>query len=232
MKKFISIVKMFCKIKCGAFFTAVVCALLAGCAIGTPRDLVRGSSYQPENVYAATNALPANVRRVVVLPLVCDENNYDLTEGRAALEPVMRDELIKTKKFEIVSSDSDFLQNRTGRADWASDETLPPELFNLLRDNSGCDAVLLCRLTVFRAYPPLAVGWRVRLVDAQTGRTIWAADEVFDAGQPKVDNGARRHQLTQERGPNGAPDEWFIQNSPSKFGQYAAARLLATLPAR
>src|ERR1700743_482922 len=147
MKKFISLVKMFCKIKCGAFFTVVVCALLAGCAIGTPRDLVRGSSYQPENVYAATNTLPANVRRVLVLPLVCDENNYDLTQGRAELGPVMRDELIKTKKFEIVSSDSDFLQTRPGRADWASEETLPPELFNLLRDNSGCDAVLLCRLT-------------------------------------------------------------------------------------
>jgi len=173
-----------------------------------------------------------NIRRVVVLPLVCDENNSILTEGRAELEPILLDELIKTKRFEVVSSDSDFLKNRTTRAEWGSEDVLPPEFFTLLRDNSGCDAVLFSRLTVFRAYPPLAVGWRIRLVDAQTRRTIWSADEVFDGGQPAVENGARRHQLNEERAPGGAPDEWFIQNSPSKFGQYTAARLLATLPPR
>ena len=210
----------------------VSCGLLAGCAIGTPRDLVRGRSYQPQNVFAGAGALPVNIRRVVVLPLVCDENNCALAEGRDVLEPVLRGELIKTKKFEVVSTDPDVLKNRTSRADWAGEETLPPEFFTVLRENSGCDAVLFARLTVFRAYPPLAVGWRVRLVDAQTRRTIWAADEVFDAGEAAVGNGARRHQLTEERDPNGAPDVWFIQNSPSKFGEYTAARLLATLPPR
>jgi hypothetical protein len=209
------------------------CASFVGCTpVGTPRDLVRGKSYQPQNVFVGAGALPVNIRRVVVLPLVCDENNTVLREGRAELEPVLLDELIKTKRFEVVSSDSDFLKNRTTRAEWGSEETLPPEFFLLLRDNSGCDAVLFSRLTVFRAYPPLAVGWRIRLVDAQTRRTIWSADEVFDGGQPAVENGARRHQLTEERVPSGAPDEWFIQNSPSKFGQYTAARLFATLPPR
>lgn len=211
---------------------AVICGSLAGCTIGTPRDLVRGSSYRPENVFTITNTLPVNLRRVVVLPLVCDENNYDLAEACAALAPVLQGQLVKTKKFEIVSSDAAFLKNRAGRAEWTGEETLPPELFSLLRESSGCDAVLFSRLTVFRAYPPMAVGWRVRLVDAQTGRTIWAADEVFDAGQSKVENGARRHQLTQERNLTGAPDEWFIANSPSKFAEYTAASLLATLPAR
>jgi hypothetical protein len=216
----------------GAGVTAVICGLLAGCAVGTPRDLVRGPGYRPENVYAAKGPLPANIRRVIVLPLVCEENNYDLDEGRTVLEPVLVAQLIKTKKFEVVCSDAEFLKSRIGRAEWANEETLPPAFFTLLREGSGCDAVLFSRLTVFRAYPPLAVGWRLRLVDVQTGRTIWAGDEVFDEGQCAVENGARRHQLTQERDPAGAPDEWFIQNSPSKFGEYTAARLLATLPGR
>jgi hypothetical protein len=211
---------------------AVICGLLGGCAVGTPRDLVRGASYRPENVYAGTGALPANIRRVTVLPLVCEENNYELAEGRAVLEPVLLAQLIKTKKFEVVRSDAEFLKSRIGRAQWANEGTLPPEFFTLLREDSGCDAVLFSRLTVFRAYPPLAVGWRLRLVDVQTGRTLWAGDEVFDEGQRAVENGARRHQLTQERDPAGAPDEWFVQNSPSKFGEYTAARLLATLPGR
>ena len=207
----------------------LLCGLLAGCAIGTPRDLVRVKQYQPQNVYVEGAAMPKNIRRVVVLPLVCDENDINLGEGRAELEPVLLSELIKTKKFEVVSSDSTFLENRTSRAEWTTEENLPPEFFSLLRENSGCDAVLFARLTVFRPYPPLAVGWRIRLVDAQTRRTVWAADEVFDGGEASVENGARKHQLIEER-TGGAPNEWFVQNSPSKFGQYTAARLLATLP--
>jgi TolB-like protein len=210
----------------------IFCALLTGCAVGTPEDLVRFKHYEPQNVFVDGAALPKNIRRVAVLPLVCDDKDINLDEGRAQLEPVLMSELIKTKKFEVVSSDSSFLKNRTTRADWTGEEILPPEFFALLRENSGCDAVLFSRLTVFRAYPPLAVGWRIRLVDAQTGKTIWAADEVFDGGEVAVENGARLHQLTEDRSPWGAPNAWFVQNSPSKFGQYTAARLLATLPPR
>lgn len=218
-------------LKIVSLLALLLCGLLAGCAIGTPRDLVRVKQYQPQNVFVDGATMPKNIRRVVVLPLVCDEKDINLDEGRSQLEPVMMSELIKTKKFEVVSSDSAFLKDRTSRAEWASDESLPPELFSLLRENSGCDAVLFARLTVFRPYPPLAVGWRVRLVDAQTRRTIWAADEVFDGGEVAVENGARKHQLIEER--NGsAPNEWFVQNSPSQFGQYTAACLLATLPPR
>jgi hypothetical protein len=206
---------------------------LTGChTIATPSDLVRGKGYRPENIYIENAALPKNIRRVVVLPLACDENNAVMNDGRVSLEPVLVSELIKTKKFEVVTSDTGFLKNRAGRADWTSEEILSPDLFALLRENSACDAVLFARLTVFRAYPPLQIGWRLRLVNAETGRTIWAADEVFDGGEPSVKDGARRHQLIAERDPSGAPNEWFIQNSPEKFGQYTAASLFSTLPAR
>ena len=206
---------------------------LAGCStVATPKDVVRGKGYQPQNVFVDGTVLPKNIRRVVVLPLVCDENNAQLTEGTTTLQPVVVSELMKTKKFEVVSADAAFLKNRTSRAQWSGEEVLPPDLFAILRENSACDAVLFSRLTVFRAYPPLAVGWRLRLVDAVTGKTLWAADEVFNGGEVAVSDGARRHQLTEERNPYGAPDEWFIQNSPSKFGEYTAARLFATLPSR
>lgn len=209
------------------------CAFATGCrTIATPSDLVRGKGYQPQNIYAESAALPKNVRRVVVLPLVCDQNDEAMNDGRASLEPVLVSELIKTKKFEVVTSDGAFLKNRAGRADWTTEEVLPPDLFALLRENSACDAVLFARLTVFRAYPPLEIGWRLRLVDAETGHTIWAADEVFNGGESSVKSGARRHQLLAERDTAGAPEEWFVQNSPSKFGQYTAASLFSTLPAR
>ena len=211
---------------------SILCGLLAGCTIGTPRDLVRGKGYQPQNVFVTTNGLPNDLRRVVMLPIACDESDSTLVEGRNHLEPILMEQLIKTKKFEVVAPDSDTLKARLTRSDWSSEEPLPPEFLAMLHQESGADAVLFSRLTVFRAYPPLAVGWRMRLVDARTGRALWAADEVFNSGELSVDNGARRHQLAEERVPSGAPDEWFIQNSPDKFGEYTAARLLATLPPR
>jgi len=210
-----------------------VCALSTGChTIATPSDIVRGKGYRPQNIYTENAALPKSIRRVVVLPLVCNENDAAMDDGRATLEPVLVSELIKTKKFEVVASDGAFLKNRAGRADWSGEEVLPPDLFALLRENSACDAVLFARLTVYRAYPPLEIGWRLRLVNAETGHTIWAADEVFDSGEPSVKDGARRHQLIAERVPSGAPEEWFVQNSPVKFGQYTAASLFSTLPTR
>jgi len=217
----------------GGVLLLSVCSLLTGCrTVATPGDFVRGKGYKPQNIYTESAALPKNIRRVVVLPLVCDENDAVMNDGRVALGPVLVSELIKTKKFEVVESDGAFLKNRAGRADWTSEETLPPDFFALLHENSDCDAVLFARLTVFRAYPPLEIGWRLRLVSAETGHTLWAADEVFNGGEPSVKDGARRHQLIAERDPSGAPDEWFIQNSPAKFGQYTAASLFATLPAR
>jgi len=107
---------------------------------------------------------------------------------------------------------------------------LPGEFFESLQRTYGCDAVLFCQLTVFQAYAPLAVGWRFKMVDVRTRQILWVADEVFDAGQRSVLNGARRYDLSNFK--SRESDGWGIRNSPRQFGQYAAARLLATLPDR
>src|SRR4051812_32319892 len=97
--------------------TVMLCGLLAGCAVGTPKDLVRFKHYEPQNVFADGAVLPKNIRRVVVLPLVCDERDMNLDQGRAKLEPVLLSELVKTKKFEVVASDQAILKERTARTD-------------------------------------------------------------------------------------------------------------------
>ena len=61
---------------------------------------------------------------------------------------------------------------------------------------------------------------------------IAAADEVFDTKQPTAGVGAwlvdqGRQLVTPE-----FTDEWAVLNSPTRFGRYSAARLLATLPDR
>ncbi|HLH52256.1 MAG TPA: hypothetical protein VKY92_01375 [Verrucomicrobiae bacterium] len=204
--------------------------LLAGCALPRPPGHVLTAPYTPQNVFGSGAALPPNVRRVGMLPLYCDPAAPEVVAGRDALEPILRDELQKTHRFEITAITSEVLQVKTGKRAWTCEDALPRDLFSWLNETKGCDAVLFCTLTVFHGYAPLAVGWKMRLVDTRTRATIWAGDEIFDANRPGVQAGARHYQLGQWAGCGPRPDEWVMENCPRQFGQYAAARLLATLP--
>jgi hypothetical protein len=234
----------------------VASVILSGCAGPLQPLSFHTPDYQPENVFLYSPALPADVKRVTVLPLACDYQRMDLRDGCELLGPIVQAELIKTKKFEIVPVSPDVLRNRTGRTAWMGTEVLPRDLFDSLREVYGCDAVLFCQLTTFRAYAPLAIGWRMKLVDARTRQTLWAADDLVDAGQPAVLNGLKRYRQVELETPDedqeslfnrlldlplsfaelqsspASQENWLIRNSTQRFGQYAAAQVLTTLPSR
>jgi hypothetical protein len=222
----------------------LICAL---CLSGT-RSM--GADPSPDNVYVSPDSLPATLKRVLILPLAHERSAADLSGGCELLYPVLRSELIKTKKFEVVSADTKTMQGLTGQADWTGAEVLPPDFFGSLQRVYGCDAVLFCELSTFHAYPPLAVGWRLKLVDLSSQKIIWATDVVFDAGDPSVCKSAEAYQRRQQgveqpttffkrvwiwmnRQPEPATDDqWTVLNSPRYFGEFSAATLLQTLPKR
>jgi hypothetical protein len=203
------------------------CAMSAGCSTSARHAGVLSPEYRPENIFTYSH-LPSYFQRVAVLPLACEAARADLPEGSEVLNPILLAELAKTQKFEVVSVNSEMLRSRTGQSGWTGAEVLPSDFFESLRRSYGCDAVLFCQLTVFHAYAPLAIGWRMKMVDTRTRQILWAADEVFDAGQSSVLNGARHYQLAERQ--SSVPDDWAIRNSPRQFGQYAAAQLTARLP--
>ena len=168
-----------------------------------------------------------------MLPMACEQQRPDLGDGCDALNPVVMAELVRSGKFEVVCATPEALNYATGRPGWTGAEELPPELFDSLREVYGCDAVLFCQLTVFRPYPPLAVGLRMKLVNARTRQILWATDELFDGAKHSVMNGAVSCQqgggLRLFSDPH---DEWLMSHSFRQFGQYAAARVLQTLPTR
>ncbi len=204
----------------------------AGCGCHSLRidRVTLGGAYEPQNVFLAAPAFPAEVKRVAVLPVAADERFSTLIDGREALEPVLISELLKTRKFEVVRISPEASRVTTGRTGWTGEEALPEDFFPALQASSGCDAVLFCQLTTFRGYAPLAVGWRMKLVDVRSRQILWAGDEVFDAGQAAVLNGARRYQSEQLHSLDNG--DWVMENSPRYFGQYTLAKLLDTLPAR
>jgi hypothetical protein len=207
-------------------------AALAGCQ-SAPLNLgLLQRSYQPDNVFAYPPKLSLNLQRVAVLPIAAESGGGDLPEGCAALMPVLWEQLVKTKKFEVVAVDAAGLRGGTGQPRWTGGETLPPDFLAFLRREYGCDGVLFAELTTYRAYAPLAVGWRFKLVDVRSGRVLWAADELFDAARPSVAQAVQQFTQPGLALPFCREESWLAVNSPRQFGRYSAAALLNTLPDR
>lgn len=206
--------------------------ILAGCQAAPPHlgGLLRG--YRPDNVFAYSAKLSPDLRRVAVLPLAAESAGRDLPEGCTALAPVLWEQLVKTRKFEVVDVDAAALRRATGRTAWTGTDLLPPDFLAFLRREYDCDGVLFAEVTAYRAYAPLAVGWRLKLVDLRSGQIVWAADELFDAAQPAVYHAAQRFAGPRHCCWFGRDENWLAANSPRQFGRYATAALLDTLPER
>lgn len=203
------------------------------------------------NAFASSAQLPADLKRVVMLPLACDQFSGTLADGCHMLNPTLFAALTKTGKFELVPVDPETLRNCTGRMSWTGDEALPKDFFQSLKQYYGCDAVLFCHLTTLRPNPPLAIGWRLILADASTGRIIWATDQIFDANNPTVAKAAKEFERREQPHQSAfyhiysflawcintptrsaLDDQWNILHSPRYFAEFCAAESLETLPQR
>jgi len=226
-----------------------ICILLASCILLAGRTS-RAAQESSTNIFISSSILPLDLKRVVMLPLACAESRADLSDACEKFGPVLQAELIKTRRFEVVFASPETVRISTGKLSWTGAEALPPNFFDSLNQVYGCDAVLFCQLTTLHAYPPLAVGWRLKLVNSRTKKIIWSADELFDASNPETAKKAEAYQSHQQqtdkktkgffklmwtyanRETPPVGDQWDILNSPRFFGRYAAATLLETLPKR
>ena len=207
--------------------------LIFGCAsLPTPERMTLGPSYLPKNVHRQSTSFPDSLRRLAVLPLSVSGNDATIDAGRESLEPLLKLELQKSQAFELIFVTPADLNRWTGQRSWTSVETLPREFFDQLRASFACDGFLFCHLTQYHPYKPLALGWRLQLVDAREPRTWWSVDEVFDSSRIAVANAARRYYLDHFKDGAPASDSRFILSTPERFAQYTLDALFATLPTR
>lgn len=213
---------------------ASLCGLLlllgnVGCASAKAvKDPVFGKEFQVSNVFTAP--LTHRVQRVAMLPLTAENSSSEVAAAPGLLSPVLNAALQQARRYEIVSVTPEQLLRWSGQKQWRTTESLPPELLNRIQTETGCDAVFFAHVTGFRAYPPLAVGWRLQLVSAQEARPLWATDEWFDASDATVVVSARKYQRAVPQPGMAPPDSWSILQSPRQFGQFTLSLLLNTLP--
>lgn len=211
---------------CGSFFI-----FLTGCSTKPLRDPIIGPDHQVRNVYRREMLLPVNVRRVAVLPMSHKAGIGDFARGRESLEPVYHNELAKVGRFELVFVEPKQLKEWTGKDRWDAYEELPLPLIHTVEDKTGAQAVLFSHLIEYKAYPPMVIGWRMKLVGDDL-QAIWAVEEIFDAAEEPVSNSARRYDRGQVKNSSALEDSRSILLSPKRFGQYTLKAVLETLPAR
>lgn len=204
----------------------------AGCAGTMLARQAMTPSYEPANVYREDAHLPSGIRRIALLPLTYTVESADLAFGLESMRPVIQGAFASARQFEMVLVSAEELRLLTGRASWRADDRLPADFLDKLRDQLAVDAVLFCSLTTYRAYEPLAVGWRIKLVDADEPRILWAVDELFDARVPEVAAGAVRFAEHHPDTGSSLHDSRSILISAKRFGHYAATELVRTMPGR
>jgi hypothetical protein len=211
-----------------------IVVLLAGC--DTPDiskiRLAPEVRYKPTNVYRKALVMDPEVKRVAILPMTTLQPTEAFQAGVDSLQPLLHAELEKAKRFELIVVTPEQLQDWTGQRVWRADEQLPPEFFDRLREETGCQGVLFDQLTRYQPYQPVAVGWKLTLVFNKEHQIYWATDEVFDAGDNGVANAARQYEAGHIVTQSPLPDPNAILSSPSRFGQYTLHELLATMPER
>jgi len=209
----------------------VAAAVLCGCAgleaSSRHRALGPGPVYQPTNFFCAVAALPAHLRRVAVLPISVADGDWEAATGRDALREVLVAELGKAQRFEVVAVSSRQMRALSGREALRPDEAVPAELLRQLRTQLGCDGALFVHLQPYRPYPPLKLGWNLKLADLHTRQILWAADEVFDASEEPVARAALRYAHQHDA---NQTDDTLVLTAPRRFAQYTLATLLARLP--
>ncbi len=216
---------------------SILLVFMVGCGTTTiaQTEIVTGVDYKVTNVHRTAEKLPERLRRVALLPLSTEPGRSDIASGRAALEPILQSELDRLNTFEVIRVTPEQLRHLTGRSEWSASEKLPLDFLSSLKNEIGVDGILFCRLTRYHPYPPMAIGWNLKLVDATDGQVWWAADEMFDLSDPTVVTAARRWELKHQKYYQSTPllaDSRTALISPRRLGRYSAAALFATLPER
>lgn len=213
----------------GLLAIACGCLVFAGCANPLASDPVRrGPFFTPTNTTGEAS-LPSDLRRVIVLPLHGGE--LAPAETCVALEPVFASALQRENRFEVISLSREDCRRRYGVETIASTSVLPRDLLTGLRRDFAVDGVLFVELTAFAAYRPLTLGVRSKLAVITDSHLVWSFDNIFASENPAVANSARRHFSVNSDG-RGVPGDLTpaVLQSPSRYAEYVAAAMFATLP--
>jgi hypothetical protein len=182
----------------------------------------------PKNLYP-TERLPISFTRVAVLPCYFADEDSPLLDY---VDEVFHQELTKQRLFETVRLSTEQMKVLFGVRRLSSSGELPETFLSDIENATGANGVLLVDLDSYRAYKPLALSIRSKLVDIKSSDFLWAIDETFDAGQPGVIAAANQFKRVPQVNNISARTAGSATASPRTFAKYVASSTFSTLPIR
>ncbi|MBT3567916.1 MAG: hypothetical protein HN494_03640 [Opitutae bacterium] len=208
-----------------------LCVILAFCSCRRfeQEKIVRQAEpFLPKNLYP-TERLPIGFTRVAVLPCYFADEDSPLLDY---VDEVFLQELTKQRLFETVQISTEQMKTLFGVRRLSSSGELPETFLPDIENATGANGVLLVDLGSYRAYKPLALSIRSKLVDIKSSDFLWAIDETFDAGQPDVILAASQFQRVAQVNNISARTAGSATASPRAFAKYVANSTFSTLPIR
>ncbi len=197
---------------------------------------VMGPFHEPHNYHLSKGEWSDDITVVAIMPLTSGRGDQWTDLGLELMQPVLTEELARFDLFEAITITPEKLLALTGTLKVRAHEDLPnnfPAIITALdkqsTDRRVCDAVLFCEMDTFRPYPPMAVGWKFRLFSLDTGNLVWAFDEVFNVGDPRVNNSLRRYMRTQRMTHMDIFRDSLVIDSPRVLARYSLTTTLETM---
>jgi hypothetical protein len=191
---------------------------LASCGVLGPRPM-------PVNSFRADAADFAAVRRVMVLPF----READGVVGQSIqVRDAFLNELAKSRRFEVVPLPARADEHRNVYEDLTRGG-LSKDVLVELSERYRIDGLVLGTLTSYRAYAPTNLGLRVQLVSLHSGRTIWAAEGLYDANDSRAVEDLQ-HYAESFQADEDSLHGWQINLlSPTRYASFVSHRLVGTL---
>jgi hypothetical protein len=214
----------------GFAFAVAAMSLSTGCLSMLVRKDHKSNAvaYAPAN-HAGDKIMPPGLHRIVLLPIA--GGSVASAESTSLIDPLVAAVLQQQNRFEVVQMTRDECRTHFHIDEVSSVSALPSNFLSVIRSEYNADAVMFVDVTVYSAYQPVAIGLRAKLAMIGDARLIWTFDNVFSSDDPAVAATAVRFLQGREQAgiPSGDLTPVMLE-SPTRFANYAAAAMFATLP--
>jgi hypothetical protein len=98
-----------------------------------------------------------------------------------------------------------------------------------IRDNIGCNGLLVGSVTRYQPYPHMAIGLRMKLLDLTDSQLLWAMEQVWDSSDRSIQKRVKAFVKEQRQSGESPLREELAVVSPLNFSKFVAYEVAKTL---
>ncbi len=200
------------------FYLLFITALFSGCRVCAPPP-------PPAEFYYLNSQTPlSSVGRVALVELLNDSAfpkiSADVTD--ALFQALQKKQVFGLSVISVSHPDWQTL-NQKLHSDYTTTQLAE------IRGTLKSDAVLFGAVTGYQPYPHLSIGLRLKLIDLQDGRLLWALEQVWDSADKTTECRIEKYFKQQMRSGFAPLKEQLVAVSPIEFNRFVAYEVAETL---